>query len=448
MSRRRWILTILGGLVGLVLIALVAGYWYARPLLLTGTGYAAHNACALQAIAGRDDAESDLPPNPLVPYLRTSTAEDGTVTASVLGVLARQSATPVEGHGCTLGTPATLPARAEIDPVRNPIASQTVAADPAVDEAISRAFGDGLLASDSAQLGTRAVVVLSGGQIVGERYAQGFDASTPQLGWSMSKSVASLLAGRLVEEGAVSLDDQELREDWTDERAAISIEDLLRMRSGLAWDETYDLGTPITEMLYLQGDMAGFAASQPLAHPVGEYQQYSSGSTNIMCSVLRDRSGALAGDVTLADALLFEPLGLATTVWEADETGLPVCSSYLWAVPRDWAALGQLALQDGMWDGQRLLPPGWIEQSATDGGTPSGEDEAYGLGWWLNRHADGRLANPELPADAFWMSGHDGQRVYVVPSSDLVVVRMGFSPAVDDIRADQLVTELVGVLGE
>jgi CubicO group peptidase (beta-lactamase class C family) len=443
--RRRWVPRILLGLLALVVVAVVAGYWYVRPLLLTGTGYAAHNACALAELAGRTDADSDLPPNPLVPYLRTSTHGDGSVTASVLGVLARQTATPVAGFGCTLGTPAELPTRTPIDPAANTVVVQQDKADAEIQEAIGRAFGDELEPEEADALGTRAVVVLSGGHVVGERYADGFDEQTRQLGWSMAKSVANLLTGRLVEEGVVALDDTGLRPEWGDDRAAISVEDLLRMRSGLAWDETYDLGTPITEMLYLQGDMAGFAASQPLAHPVGQYQQYSSGSTNILCSVLLDRAGA---DATVADDLLFAPLGLPSAVWETDETGLPVCSSYLWATPRDWAALGQFALDDGVWDGERLLPSGWMTASTTAETPAESDADAYGMSWWLNLRADGSLRFPQLPSDAYWMSGHDGQRVYVVPSADLVVVRMGFSPGVEaeDLRANELVAEVADIL--
>lgn len=444
--RRTWVLRILLALLALIVIAVVAGYWYARPLLLTGTGYAAHNACALEELSGRTDAAADLPSNPLVPYLRTSTDEDGVVTASVLGLLAKQRATPTPGWGCTLGEAADLPVRAPIDPAPNPILEQPVAADETVQAAISRAFGDDLGVEDAETLGTRAVVVLSGGHVIGERYADGFDEQTRQLGWSMSKSVANLLTGRLVDEGVVDLADTGLRPEWTDDRAEISVEDLLRMRSGLAWDETYDLGTPITEMLYLQGDMAGFAASQPLAHPIGAYQQYSSGSTNILCSVLLERADADAG---IVDDLLFEPLGLSSAVWENDETGTPVCSSYLWATPRDWAALGQFALADGVWEGQRLLPEGWMSQSTTNVSAPESDADAYGMSWWLNQRDDGSLRRPTLPADTYWMSGHDGQRVYVVPSADLVVVRMGFSPDVDseDLRADDLVADVVGGLG-
>ena len=205
------------------------------------------------------------------------------------------------------------------------------------------------------------------------------------------------------------------------------------MRSGLEWDETYDLGTPITQMLYLRSDMAGFAAAQPLGHGIGEFQQYSSGSTNILCSVLLERAG---GDAGLVDDLLFAPLGLSSAVWETDGTGTPVCSSYLWATPRDWAALGQFALADGVWEGERLLPEDWMTQSTTNVGAAESDADAYGMSWWLNQRADGTLRYPTLPSDAYWMSGHDGQRVYVVPSADLVVVRMGFSPGVrPDLRS-------------
>jgi CubicO group peptidase (beta-lactamase class C family) len=445
MSRRRRVRAVLGVLLGLVVVALVAAYWYARPLLLTGTGYAAHNECALREISGRTDASTDLPANPLVPYLRTSTGEDGQVTASVLGLLARQTATPTEGFGCTVGDPPDLPARSPIDPSANPLAAASPELDPQVQEAIGRAFGDDLESGPRAALGTRAVVVVFGGDIVGERYAEGFDAQTRQLGWSMSKSVANLLTGRLVHEGVLSVEDSGLRPEWDDVRAAVSVEDLLRMRSGLAWDETYDLGTPITRMLYTEGDMAGFAAGQPLSDPVGQRQQYSSGSTNILCSVLLDRA---QGDATIADDLLFAPMGLSSTVWETDSAGTPVCSSYLWATPRDWAALGELALDDGMWNGERLLPEGWMSASATPVTSARSDADAYGMSWWTNRRVDGSLRFGGLPADAYWMSGHDGQRVYVVPSADLVVVRMGFSPGVesDELKANELVAEVADIL--
>jgi hypothetical protein len=271
----------------------------------------------------------------------------------------------------------------------------------------------------------------------------------------MSKSVANLLTGRLVQQGAVRIDDAGLRPEWTggggasDPRAAITVDQLMRMTSGLSWDETYDLGTPITRMLYLEPDMARFVAGRPLAHPPGSYLQYSSGSTNLLCSVLTARAGDGTGKgADLPRQQLFGPLGLTSAVWEPDAAGTPVCSSYLWATPRDWAAIGQFALQKGSWGGQQLLPPDWMTRSTTVLPVATSEEPGYAAGWWVNRQADGTLVDPSLPADAYFADGFDGQRLYVVPSADLVVVRLGLSHDVvePDLRVASLVADLIAAL--
>ena len=441
--RRVWVRVVIGALV-VAVMAGTAAYWYIRPLLRTGTGYAAHNACALTTIAGRP-IDADLPPNPLVPYLRIG-SDAGGYRASVFGVLAGQQASATDGFGCTLasGRPEFGPAT-PVAAQANPLAGQpSPKPQAALEAALAGAFGDELDAAGRERLGTRGIVVVHRGRIVAERYAPGFTAQTPQLGWSMAKSVTSLLTGVLVAQGTVSLSDARLRPEWTDDRARITVEDLLRMRSGLAWDETYDLGTTITAMLYDQPDMASFVASQPLAHPVGSTQQYSSGSTNLLCSVLRERTGQGAD---LPRAELLAPLGLASAVWEADATGTPVCSSYLWATPRDWATIGQFALADGVWNGRRLLPEGWMRQTTTTITPASAEDPNYAAGWWTNVTASGAVVDARLPRDAYWASGHDGQLLYVVPSAKLVVVRLGFSPAADDVRTEQLVADVIKALG-
>ena len=442
-KRRIWVRVVVGLLV-VVVVAATAGYWYLRPLLRTGTGYAAHNACALDVIAHRPMTE-DLPPNPLVPYLRIG-QDGGGYRASVLGVLAAQQAWAVDDFGCTLapGRPS-FGAATPITTAANPLAGQaTPRLTPALEAALAGAFGDDLDQDARERLGTRGVVVVRDGRIVAERYAPGFTADTPQLGWSMAKSVTSLLTGVLVGERKLALSDDRLRPEWSDDRARITVEDLLRMRSGLAWDETYDLGTTITAMLYDQPDMASFVASQPLVHPVGSTQQYSSGSTNLLCGVLRDRTGQGAD---LPRAALLASLGVSSAVWEADALGTPVCSSYLWATPRDWATIGEFARADGVWNGRRLLPEGWMRQTTTVVTPPSAEDPNYAAGWWTNRTASGSVIDQRLPRDAYWASGHDGQRLYVVPSEKLVVVRLGFSPAADDIRTEQLVADVIKVLG-
>ena len=437
---------ILLGVLVLAVVAVVAGYWWQRPLLLTGTGYAAHNACAVTHVADRDDPESDLPDNPLVPYLRSAESEDDAVRSSILGVLAAQRAWFTDGFGCTLADERPdLGEATAVESGSNPF-TQMGAPSPSAetDAAVAAAFGDDLSAGDQEALGTRAVVVVKDGEIVAERYADGFEPETPQLGWSMSKSVATLLAGRLVHGGDLSVDDAALREEWDDERADITVEDLLRMTSGLSWDETYDLGTPITQMLYAEPDMAEYVAGRESAHDPGTYQQYSSGSTNLLCAVMSESTGVQAD---LPRRELFAPLGLSSAVLEPDASGTPVCSSYMWATPRDWAAVGQFALQDGVWDGERLLPEGWMDWSTSVVDVDETEDPAYAAGWWANELADGSLVDPLLPADAYSARGHDGQRIVVVPSEDLVVVRLGFTPEVDDIGVSELTAELIETLG-
>ncbi len=150
-------------------------------------------------------------------------------------------------------------------------------------------------------------------------------------------------------------------------------------------------------------------------------------------------------DADLPRQQLFAPLGLTSAIWEPDASGTPVCSSYLWATPRDWATIGEFALKDGVWAGERLLPEGWMKQTTTATQVTTSEEKGYAGGWWVNQQADGTLVDPALPADAYWANGHDGQRLYVVPSAGLVVTRLGFSPEVDaeDLRTSQLVAELV-----
>lgn len=440
----RRILLIVGGLL---MLAVAGGLIYAGPLLKTGTGYAAHNACAVQLLAGRDvDAPAqDLPDNPLVPYLRTRVdVGEGTARSSILGVLYSQTAYYTQGFGCTLADHRPTLTRPEpAAQVTGEWSSGTptpTSVDPAVTEAIDVAFG----ADPAAQavLGTRAVVVVHNGRLVAERYADGFTAETRQLGWSMAKSVTNLMTGRLVQQGKLSLDDDRLRPEWTDTRADITVEQLLRMTSGLQWDETYALGTPITRMLYLEQDMGGYTASLPAEHSPGTYQQYSSGTTNIVCQLLQERTG-LGPD--MASELIFEPLGMASAVLEPDASGHPVCSSYLWATPRDWAVVGQFALQDGRWNDQDLLPDGWMQRSTTPTEVP-GEEDGLAAHWWVNRRADGTLRFPAMAPDAYWASGHDGQRVVVVPSADLVVVRMGNTADDVDLGFDRLVGDLTRAL--
>ena len=422
--------------LAVILVLVIGGYWYERPMLLTGTGYAAHNACALETIADRGDPGDDLPPNPLVPVLKTKSSGAET-TAGILGVLAKKHAWATPDYGCTLAEDRpSFPKATTVSAAGNPYATATAPTPPsAVAEALDRGFGD--------DLGTRGVVVLKDGKLVAERYADGFDASTPQLGWSMTKSVTSLLVGRLVSQGEVALDDDHLRPEWKDDRADITVRQLLQMTSGLHWDETYSLGTPITRMLYLEPNMGRYVASQKLDHDPGTYLQYSSGSTTLLCSIrAREHGGA-----DFPRQQLFAPLGLASAVLEPDAVGTPVCSSYAWATPRDWASIGQFALQDGVWNGTRLLPVGWMAETTRAVEVRKSEEKGYASGWWANEQADGSLVEKALPADTYFAEGHDGQWLVVVPSHQLVIARLGFTPTDIDDHVVSMAAELSAALG-
>lgn len=283
---------------------------------------------------------------------------------------------------------------------------------------------------------TRAVVILKKGEIIAERYASGFDEQTPMMGWSLAKSVVNALIGILVYQGKLSLSQQDLLPEWRqsgDPRRKITLDQLLRMSSGLAFSETYS--SPLldaTTMLFQTGDRATYAAQLPLKETPGSTFNYSSGTTVLLCRIIRNAiSGSLTDYFAFPRQALFDPLGMASAVMEPDAAGTFTGSSFMYATARDWAKLGLLYLQDGCWriDGQctRLLPEGWVTYSST----PSETADFYGAHFWRgvpNSFTDKRRSQDgDWPKDAYLAAGYQGQFVTVIPSRELVVVRLGLS---------------------
>jgi len=309
---------------------------------------------------------------------------------------------------------------------------------------LSRLLDDAFSEPEPARLRrTRAVVVVRGGRIVAERYAPGFGPQTPQLGWSMTKSLTNALCGILVRQGRLDISAPAPVPEWSrpgDARRAITVDLLLRQSSGLRWHEVYETSpfdSSVIAMLYGRGhrDMAAFAASQPLAHPPGTVWSYSSGTTLILSGILRSLIGSDPDYHAFPRRELFDRIGMKSALIEADAAGTFVGSSYSYATARDWARFGLLYLRDGTWEGARILPAGWVDYTRTP--APAAPHGEYGAHFWLNAGADERgVPRPDsrAPADLFYASGHDGQVVAIVPSRDLVIVRIGLTP--DDGRYD------------
>ena len=270
-----------------------------------------------------------------------------------------------------------------------------------------------------------AFVAVQGGRIVAERYGPSVSAATRLISWSTAKSVTHAAVGLAVADGLIDVDSTPAAPEWTgnDPRSEISLRHLLSMRSGLEFSEDYvDVGTShCLEMLFGTGadDMAAYAASQPLAHPIDTVFNYSSGTTNIIsravASVYGGRGDALAQTLT---GRLFEPLGMSSADLRFDGSGTWVGSSYLYATARDFARFGELYLRDGVWDGARILPEGWVDDARTARSAEPDGDQWYGSQWWVWGDEHGTFA----------AQGYEGQLIAVVPALDLVLVRLGKTP--------------------
>jgi len=448
--------------LGLVLLAaLVYGGNYLSAALSAGSGFSAKNICSgyfLSGMPGQQIVDEVL--IAASPVLSNISFEIDTVNqqvdARLFGIFQRR-AVFTDGTGCTLLRAGRdqLQRELEVAEVSEldaalpwPQGSAPAPADLRLEPVLEQAFAE---TDPQHPRHTKAVVVIHKGQLVAEKYAPGVDADTPLPGWSMTKSVTNLLIGLLMNDGRLRLTQtapvQAWQEDPGDPRGDITIDQLLRMSSGLEFDEAYAMYSDVTRMLSVEADAAGFAASKPLVAEPGSAWSYSSGTSNILSGVIRWTVGGYMQDYyDFTQKRLFLPLGIRTAVLETDNNGTFVGSSYMYASARDWARLGQFCLQDGIWQGQRLLPEGWLDYSTTP--TANNPLHNYGAHFWLN--ADPEDSNqertwPRLPADAYSMNGYQGQHVIIIPSKDLVVVRLGFS-AGPDRGIEPLVAGLIDVL--
>jgi CubicO group peptidase (beta-lactamase class C family) len=275
---------------------------------------------------------------------------------------------------------------------------------------------------------THAMVIVQHGRLVAERYGEGFGPARTYPSWSKAKSITQALVGLAVGDKRLDVHAPADVPEWRgagDPRAAITLDQLLRMSSGLQWLEEYlpDKPSDVIAMLFGEGeaDVAGFAAGFPLAYKPDEFFYYSSGTTNIVSRCLARALDAHGPDFeSFMRRRLFEPLGMQSATPKFDEAGTFIGSSFCFATARDFARFGLLYLRDGVWEDRRLLPEGWVDYARTPtfqqpGGEASGR---YGAHWWLDLGGPG----------SFSANGYDGQFTVCVPDLDLVLVRHGVTP--------------------
>ncbi|MGH9766631.1 MAG: serine hydrolase domain-containing protein [Blastocatellia bacterium] len=279
---------------------------------------------------------------------------------------------------------------------------------------------------------TAAFVVTWKGRIIGERYGEGITARTPLESWSMGKSLTATLMGILIKQGVYDLWQPAPIPEWQgagDPRAKIRIADILRMSSGLRirapQDPDYDPSGPYPDHLYLYtGGVNSFhyAATRPLQWPPGAVGRYRN-TDPVLINYLVRLGVEKRGEEYLSfpQRALFDKIGIRTMVMETDPFGNFLTQGYEFASGRDWARLGNLYLQNGVWNGERILPEGYGKFVSTL--APAWEADKrpiYGAFFWIN----GDSAFP-VPKDAYYMAGAGGQTTLIIPSHDLVVVRLG-----------------------
>jgi len=438
-----------------VALALVAAAFALRPFTAArvGAGFAARVTCGLvyntgfvPGAAWRDYVRFPIGPASLLIDVKPRPWQ-GAVEARAAWI-AGARAIHREGAGCVLvldadearlaawRDPPHAPPLDPLVPWPAGDAPRVGPTPPALEAAVARAFAEpegepGRLRQ------TLAVLVAHRGRLVAERYAPGIHARTPLLSWSVAKSVVAALIGAAALEGRLDLAAPAPVPEWRepgDPRGTITLDMLLRMSSGLAFDEHYGAINDVSRMLFAESDMGAFAARMPLAHPPDSHWSYSSGTSNILARVLRERfENDVEAMVRWSRAALFEPAGMRRVIFETDTSGSFVGSSLAYASGRDWLRFGQLHLDDGVVAGRRLLPEGWSAYVSTP--TPAAPEGGYGAGWWTNGGdpaAPERRRWPRLPRDTYAALGMSGQYVLVVPSARLVVVRFGLSQADDD----------------
>ncbi len=472
MTRRKKI-----GLVGAAIILFavaIAFVWLFSKIAPIGTGFVSKYLCSSTFVSNRKPEvvyqEDILPVNALTKMMDyTIDRQQKTVSSNSFGLF-RSTAIYREGCGCSLvmGTTAKVMRKQKlVEPNfkgkrpkhradlpwptggQGPVAPSTMGIEKQkLEKALDAAFSE---PGPQKSRKTRAVVVVYNGRLIAERYAPSFNKDMPLLGWSMSKSVTNALIGILVRQKKLDIMRPAPVPEWQhedDSRKKITLDQLLRMSSGLKFEERYGPLDDVTHMLYGSHDFAAYAAAKPLEiEPDGKWY-YSSGTSNIVARIVRKTvENEYEYYYRFIYEELFDKIGMYSAILEPDSSGTFVGSSYASATPRDWARFGLLYLNDGIWQGERILPKGWIKYTTTPTTkAPKGE---YGAHMWLNAGSPFDPNNrkwPGAPRDAFAALGFQEQNVIVIPSKKLLLVRFGATTDRESWNTDEFIKNFLDCL--
>ena len=445
---------VLYGVLIILGIAVIAVTVYLNSLLPIITGYAAKNLCSDVFISDRDPADVqaiDLNFS-FIKYTKNSVNYDEkSVTSHFLW--GKSKAIYREGFGVTLlrDIPEETLRKLRYPKGGDPGYSQDTIKWPLGDILPGRNTGiDTIklekialsLINDNAYRGDAfAFLVIHKGIPVAEAYKPQFNQKTRFLSWSMAKSFINSMVGILVKQGKLDIMQPAGIDAWKgDERSKITLNNLMQMQSGLKWNEDYGNRSDVTLMLHCESNMARYAFEKPLAYPAGSKWYYSSGTTNIVSWLIRKQFSNDSSYYVFANNQLFNKIGMPDAVFEVDPSGTRVGSSYLYATARDYGRFGLLFMNDGVFNGERILPEGWVKYSTA---VASASNGIYGSFFWINKGK----SLPSAPGDMFACDGHDGQHIYILPTRELVIVVLGYSPtSKGGMDVDRLIKDILSTV--
>ncbi len=450
MTRKR----VLYGILTLIAAVIIGAAVYLNSLLPIITGYAAKNLCSALFISGREqaDVESvDLNFSFIKFSKNRVDYSEKSVTSHFLW--GKSKAIYRDGFGVTLLRDIDEDTLREIT---FPVSARPDYAQDTIAWPLGDILPDSLTGIDLAALGeisnrlvkdnayngnAFAFLVLHKGIPVAEAYKPQFNKDTRLLSWSMAKSVINALIGIQVKEGKMDISQPANIAEWQrDDRNNITLNDLMQMQSGLKWNEDYGNRSDVTLMLHCERDMGRFAYGKPLEFPAGTHWYYSSGTTNIVSSLLRKQFSHDSLYYSFVHTDLFNRIGMPDVIFEVDPSGTIVGSSYLYATARDYARFALLFQNDGVFCGERILPEGWVEYSRSVASASGGE---YGSFFWLNKGG----ALPSAPENMYMCVGHDGQRIFIMPDEELIVVILGYSSTSNGgMDFDRLLKDIINTL--